>query len=155
MNDYFERIRGEIQKDNARSKFQVEKYENNKCWSYAYLARWVVLEHGLKSLYNSYNKRCIRDGALEWIEYLDGKEKKAPNKIKDFSVQTRNIPKYKTIEELLGKCNCVKDAIDSKKKYYSKRNRIAHKAEEFRSEKDYFNYKRVVDDAIKQLLTKL
>lgn len=155
MNDHFERIRDEIKEQNTRSKSQVEKYENNKCWSYAYLSRWVVLERGLKSLYDSYNKQRIRDGALEWIDYLDGKKEKVPNKIKDFSVQTRNIPQYSFVMELLGKCNCVKDALDSNGKYRPKRNRIAHKAEEFRSEKDYFIYKKAVDDAIKQLLTKL
>ncbi len=151
----FERIRDEIKKENTRSKSQVEKYENNKCWSYAYLSRWVVLERGLKSLYDSYNKQRIRDGALAWIEYLDEKKVKAPIKIKDFSVQTRNIPQYSFITELLGKCNCIKDALDSNGKYRLKRNRIAHKAEEFRSDKDYFGYKKVVDGAIRQLLSKL
>ncbi|MES9855090.1 MAG: hypothetical protein ABW166_00600 [Sedimenticola sp.] len=150
-----ETIRDEIKEHNTSSKSQAEKYESTKCWSYAYLSRWVVLERGLKSLYDSHNKQRIRKGALEWINYLDGKTTKAPNKIKDFSVQTRNIPQYSFITDLLGKCNSVKVALDSNDKYRPKRNRIAHKAEEFRSEKGYLGYKQAVDDAIKQLLTKL
>ena len=150
-----ERIRDEIKEQNNGSKSQTKKYESTKCWSYAYLSRWVVLERGLKSLYDSHNKQRIREGALEWIDYLDGTTTKAPNKINDFSVQTRNIPQYSFITELLGKCNKVEVALDSKEKYRPKRNRIAHKAEEFRSEKDYLGYKQAVDDAITQLLTKL
>ena len=155
MNDYFEKIRDEIKSENTKSKYKVEKYEDKKCQSYAYLSRWVVLERGLKSLYDSYNKQRIRKGATEWIEYLDGKNKNAPNKIKDFSVQTRYIPKYSFITELFGECNYLKVAIDSTGKYRKKRNKIAHKAEEFRSEKDYLSYKKAVDEAIKQLLSTL
>ena len=155
MNVQFLKIRDEIKEHNTSSKSQAVKYEGTKCWSYAYLSRWVVLERGLKSLYDSYNKHRIREGALEWIDYLDGKKSKVPNKIKDFSVQTRSIPQYNFIVELIGKCNNVKVALDSNEKYRPKRNRIAHKVEEFRSEKDYLGYKKAVDDAIKQLLTKL
>ena len=154
-NISFENIRDEITAHNTSSKYQAKKYEDNKCWSYAYLSRWVVLERGLKSIYDSYNKQRIRESALEWICYLDGKKTKVPNKITDFSVQTRNIPQYNFISELIGTCNNVKVALDSNEKYRPKRNRIAHKAEEFRSKKDYLGYKNVVDDAIKQLLTKL
>jgi hypothetical protein len=123
MDEHFERIRDEIQKGNVKSKSKVEKYENTKCWSYAYLSRWVVLECGLKSLYNK--------------------------------KQTRSIPQYKCIKKLLGECNRIKNAIDSGGKCRPKRNRIAHKAEEFRSETTYLNCKKGVDDAIQQLLTKL
>ncbi len=148
-------IQLDIKVQNTTSKEQAEKYESAKCWSYAYLSRWVVLEKGLKSLHDSYNKQHIRKLALEWIDYLDGNKKTIPDKIKDFSIQTRNIPSYKFIANVLGNCNKIKEVLDSNGKYRPKRNRIAHKAEEFRSEKDYMGYKKSVDDAIKQLLTKL
>jgi len=151
----YEAIRDEIKEQNVRSKSQAEKYESIKCWSYAYLSRWVVLENGLKSLYDSHNKECIRKGALEWIEYLDGKLSKVPNKISNFSVQTQAIPSYEYITKNIGACSSIKIALDSKEPYRAKRNRIAHKAEEFKSEKYYTSYRKVVDKAIKQLLTKL
>ena len=61
----FAKIRDEIKQHNANSKSQADKYESSKCWSYAYLARWVVLERGLKLLYDSINREHIRNGALE------------------------------------------------------------------------------------------
>lgn len=155
MSIDLESIRDEIKEHNASSKLQAEKYEQLKCWSYAYLARWVVLERGLKSLYDSHNRERIRTGAIEWIKYLDGKIKKAPNKINNFTIQTQSIPAYKFINELLGTSTSIKEALDSNGKYRPKRNRIAHKAEEFRSEKDYLGYREAIDKAIKQLLTKL
>ena len=132
-----------------------EKYEVVGCWSYAYLSRWIVLEKGLKSLYDMSNKECIRQGVLDWLEYLDGKVSKVPVRIKDFSVQTQNIPKLSFITELLGTCNSIKTALDSTDKYRAKRNRIAHKTEEFRSEENYLGYREVVDKAIAQLIAKL
>jgi hypothetical protein len=150
-----ESIRDKIKEDNASSKQQADKYEQLKCWSYAYLARWVVLEKGLKSLYNLYNRECIRKCAIEWLEYLDDKGKKPLNKINNFTIQTQSIPPYKFVKELLGECSSVKDALDSNSKYRRKRNSIAHQAEEFRSEKDYLGYREAIDKAIKQLLTKL
>jgi len=151
----WEKLRDEIKEHSIRSKSQSEKYEKTRSWSYAYLTRWIVLEKGLKSLYDNHNKRLIRKGAAEWIDYLDGKILKAPEKIKDFSIQTKIIPSYKFVKDLLGTCNNIKIAIDSNDRYRSKRNRIAHKAEEFRSERHYMEYKEVLDKAIKQLLTKL
>ncbi len=148
-------IRNDIKTHNIYSKHQAQKYEKLKCWSYAYLSRWIVLERGLKSLYDSHNRENIRNGAIEWINYLDGKLEKVPNKISNFTLQTQTIPSYKFICERLGTCSKIKAAIDSKNKYRPKRNRIAHKAEEFRSEKDYLGYRLAIDAAIKQLLTKL
>lgn len=119
------------------------------------MARWVVLEKGLKSLYDSHTRECIRKGAIEWIEYLDGKVTTAPNKIKNFTIQTQDIPSYKFISELLGACKKVEVALKSDGKYRPKRNRIAHKAEEFKSENNYLEYRKAIDAAIEQLLTKL
>lgn len=150
-----EQIRDNIKEQNTLSKAQAEKYEAVECWSYAYLTRWIVLERGLKSLYDLHNRECIRTGASNWLNYLDGKIPKVPEIIKDFSVQTLTIPKPKFIKELLGNCNSIQTALDSNNKYRPKRNRIAHKAEEFSSEKYYLGYREVVDKAIKQLLTKL
>lgn len=151
----WEKLRDEIKEHNIRSKSQSKKYEKTISWSYAYLTRWVVIEKGLKLLYDTHNKKLIREGAAEWIDYLDRKIAKAPMKIKDFSIQTKHIPSYKFVTDLLGTCNNIKVAIDSNDKYRSKRNRIAHKAEEFRSERHYIGYREVIDKAIKQLLTKL
>ncbi len=150
-----EKLRDEIKEHNSRSKLQAEKHEAVECWSYAYLTRWVVLEKGLKSLYDMSNKECIREGALDWLEYINGKVSKAPARIKDFSVQTQYIPKLSFITELLGTCNSIKTALNSTDKYRAKRNRIAHKAEEFRSEKDYLRYREVIDKAIVQLIANL
>jgi len=94
-------------------------------------------------------------GAQERLDYLDGKTKKGPEKIKDFSVQTQNIPSIKFVTNLLGTCNSIKAVLDSDEKYLPKRNRIAHKAEEFKSEKVYRNCRGAIDKAIKQLVTKL
>jgi hypothetical protein len=151
----FINIRDRIKEHNTASKIQARRYEHAKCWSYAFLARWVVLERGLKSLYDSQNSEGIRRGAIEWLDYLDGKTKEVPSKITSFTIQTQSIPPYNFVNELLGVCSSIKTAIDSREKYRRKRNRIAHKAEEFRSEKDYFVYKDAIDAAIKQLLTKL
>jgi len=151
-----ESIRDEIKNHNASSKQRAKKYEQLKCWSYAYLARWVVLEKGVKDLYNLHNRECIRRCAIEWLEYLDDKGKKPLNKINNFTIKTQSIPPYKFIKDLLGECSSIKEALYSNNKNYrSKRNRIAHQAEEFRSEKDYLGYREAIDKAIKQLLTKL
>jgi len=92
---------------------------------------------------------------LEWLNYLDGKSVKAPNKIKNFSLQTQTMPSYSFLKVSLGTCSNIKTAIDPSEKFRQKRNRIAHKAEDFKSEKYYMNYKDAIDKAIKQLLTKL
>ena len=86
---------------------------------------------------------------------MDGEVSKAPDRIKDFSVRTTQIPKMGLIEELIGTCNSVKNVLDSNSKFRRKRNSIAHKAEEIGSEAIYLGYKNAVDLAIKQLLTKL
>ena len=151
----YEKIRDTIKAHNVESKSKAEKYETAKAWSYAYLTRWVVLESGLKLLYDENNKLEIRKGATEWINYLDGKIDKAPKKISNFSIQTQTIPTLKFIVGVLGTCNSIKNAIDSTGKYRPKRNRIAHKAEEFRSESDYKGYCKVIDLAITQLIAKL
>ena len=110
---------------------------------------------GLKTLQDEHNKQKIREAALAWIDYLDGKTATAPAKLTKFSLQTQNIPNMGFISNILGTCNSISEAIDSNKKYKPKRNRIAHKAEEFRSESDYKAYLKVIDAAIKQLITKL
>ena len=152
---FLQDLRDKIKDENEKSKVKTVKYEAVKCWEYAYLTRWVVLERGLKSLYNIYNKQRIRASALEWLEYLNGKATKAPDKIKDFSVDTQNIPRYKLIEELLGTANSIKIAIDSGEKFRPKRNAIAHKADGLKSEKTYLEYRQAIDSAITQLIKKL
>lgn len=151
----YENIRDEIKKHDSESKSKALKYENARCWSYAYLSRWVVLENGLKSLFDHHNKELIRKGALEWLEYLDRKTDKVPNKINNFSLKTQTIPAQKFINETLGTCQSITEAIDSNNKFRKKRNKIAHTAEEFQSETKYLEYKEVVDKAIKQLITQL
>jgi len=153
--EQLEKLRDQIKAQNICSKSQAHKYEESSCWSYAYLSRWVVLEKGLKSLYDISNKERIRQGAQAWLEYLDGSITKAPDRIKDFSVQTRNIPSSGFLVEKLGTCNKIVEVLDSKKRYRPKRNDIAHKADEFSSEKIYLNYRNAVDAAITQLITKL
>jgi len=155
MENQIKELRDEIKKQNILSKKKAQKYETLECWSYAYLSRWVVLEKALKSLYDIYNKKRIRLGAVAWLEYLSGNDQKVPNKIKDFSVQTRNIPNPKFLNECLGTCNKILDVIDSNKKYRPKRNVIAHKADEFSTEKVYLDYRKAVDAAITQLINKL
>ena len=150
-----EELRKKIKQENERSKAQTKGYEAAGCWAYAYLSRWVVLERGLKALYNVYNKERIRTGAQAWLEYLDGKTTRAPDKIKDFSVDTQKIPTYNLVVELLGTSNSIKDAIDPENKYRKTRNTIAHKAEGLRTEKSYSEFKSVVDKAITQLISKL
>ncbi len=149
----YENIRDKIKEHDAASKSKALKYEKAECWSYAYLSRWVVLEDGLKSLFDQHNKELIRKGAMEWLEYLDGKSKKAPNKITSFSLQTQTIQTPKFITETLGACKFITDALNSTGKFRTKRNRIAHKAEEFQSESKYCEHKEAVDKAIKQLIT--
>ena len=155
MKSPYEKLRDKIKAENENSKEATRKYEAAQCWSFAYLSRWVVLERGLKELYNLYNKERIRTGALAWLDYLNGKTSKTPDKIKDFSVDTRQIPSYKIIEELLGTSNSIKTAIDSKGKFRRKRNNVAHKAENFRTENTYSEFKKTIDKAIIQLLTNL
>ncbi|MCK4378674.1 MAG: hypothetical protein KAW01_04995, partial [Deltaproteobacteria bacterium] len=144
----FEELRDKIKAENENSKIQTEKHEAAGCWSYAYLSRWVVLERGLKKLYNVHNKERIRAGALAWLEYLDGKTTKAPGKINDFSVDTRKMPPYNLIKELLGTSNSIKTAIDTSGKFREMRNKIAHKAEGLKSEKGYLEFKKTIDKAI-------
>jgi hypothetical protein len=55
----------------------------------------------------------------------------------------------------LGTSNKIKTAIDSNGQYRRKRNQIAHKAKEFKSESFYKKYRQVIDDAIIQLIKKL
>lgn len=112
-----------------------------------------MLEDGLKSLFDHHNKESIRTGAMEWLEYLDGKTNKAPNKITSFSLQTLTIPSPKFITDTLGTCNCITNTMDSVNKFRKKRNQIAHKAEEFQFKNKYNEYKEAVDKAIKQLIT--
>ena len=151
----YENIRDKIKKHDAESKSKASKYEKAKCWSYAYLSRWVVLENGLKPLFDHHNKELIRKGAVEWLDYLDGKTKTVPDKIASFSLQTQTIPAPKFITETLGTCNSITNAINSGDKFRRKRNQIAHTAEESQSEIKYLEYKEVVDKAIKQLITQL
>tara|TARA_R110001583_G_scaffold194824_1_gene367223 strand:- start:82 stop:567 length:486 start_codon:yes stop_codon:yes gene_type:complete len=151
----YELIRDQIKEHDKASCLKILKYEKSKCWSYAYLSRWVVLESGLKLIFDEKNKLNIRALAEEWVNYLDGKSTSKPDNIKNFTLQTQTIPPYSFLQNIFGTCNNIKKALDSNEKYRPKRNRIAHKAEEFRSEKDYLEYKGLVDKAIKQMITKL
>jgi hypothetical protein len=151
----YELIRDQIKEHDKASCIKTSKYEKSNCWSYAYLSRWVVLESGLKLIFDENNKLNIRALAEEWVNYLDGKSEKKPDNIKNFTLKTQTIPPYSFLQNIFGTCNSIKKVLDSKGKYRPKRNRIAHKAEEFRSEKDYLEYKGLVDKAIKQMITKL
>ena len=113
------------------------------------------MERGLKELYNYHNKDKIRSLALEWVEYIEGRSAKRPQTITDFSVQTQSIPKIAFIKKWIGNCSKIEVVLDSGKRYRRRRNRIAHKAEEFSTKKTYSNYKTAIDEAIKQLITKL
>jgi len=157
MKLQFEKLRGKIKKENETSKGRTRQYETAKCWSLAYLSRWVVLERGLKELYNIYNKERIRAGALAWLEYLDGKTTNVQDKIKDFSIDIRSIsiPSFKLVEELLGTSNDIKTVIASNGKFRRKRNQIAHKAEGLETEKTYLEYRKTIDKAITQLISSL
>ena len=79
-------------------------YEEQESWEMAYLALWSILEHAMKNVANIAVRNNLKAALLQWVNYVDGKAKDQPQKIRSFAMSYGQIkiPDVPLIEGELG-----------------------------------------------------
>ena len=133
----------------------VVRYEEKKCWEIAYLAKWSILEYGVKQVVGFEKKRQLLEKLIEWKNYIEGESGVRPKKgIQGCTFECQSIPEMNRIRNILGNLPKMQEVLDPKGKYRNKRNNIAHRAEMFGRESTYLDYKNALEKAISELTSK-
>ena len=135
----------------------ADKYEQIKCYSLVYLAKWSIIEFTVKTVGSYLKKIKLRELLLEWIDYLDGKGKK-PEDIKDFKTDyTKSpIPDRKIIENIIPLIPQTYNVLYKTKNYRNIRNMIAHKGNcDIKKDETFIKHIDKLDKAIEELFDKL
>lgn len=135
----------------------VQTHEASESYGMAYLALWATLEFFAKRLGPLAQRQELKKALTDWLDYLNTPGVDIPTKIgvSKFEIpknETEKIPSVTSLQTLfpLAAGSSFYHAIDTKKKYRTRRNEIAHKGESV-SLKTYSEFRNVAVSALSEV----